>query len=119
VARKALAKNVNSVNTLSEKCVMEDCVVSADARLGVFVRSNWENLSQDMAQGQGEYLASLATLLKIPSDRRPIFFSVAQQQYHNQVGRGASSPEVLVRDLRQAVESRIVATQVGIMEVDQ
>ena len=47
-----------------------------------FARLSWDSLSQEMAQGNGEHLASLATLLAIPDDQRHKFFALAQDIYH-------------------------------------
>lgn len=46
-----------------------------------FATVNLERLKQDMAAGQGEYLASLATLLGIEPDRQPEFFALAQNRF--------------------------------------
>jgi Protein of unknown function (DUF3015) len=46
-----------------------------------FVSFNRENLSQDLAAGQGEYLTSMSVLLGVPADRQSAFFSVAQARY--------------------------------------
>ena len=51
------------------------------ARAYEFARSNWENLSQDMARGEGEHLASLATLLNVPAEQQPAFFELTQERY--------------------------------------
>ena len=42
---------------------------------------NFENVKQDMAIGQGEYLDSLSTLMGIPQDRRAAFYAHAQSRY--------------------------------------
>jgi hypothetical protein len=47
-----------------------------------FARLSWNGLSQEMAQGNGEHLASLATLLAIPDDQRHKFFALAQDIYY-------------------------------------
>ena len=45
----------------------EDGLIKAEHRVDAFVTLNFENLKQNMAQGHGEYLASLSTLMGHPS----------------------------------------------------
>lgn len=52
-----------------------------EARVHSFMDSNWNNLMQEFAQGHGEHLASLASLLEIPPSDYSSFFNMAQQQY--------------------------------------
>ena len=40
--------------------------------------ANLDNLSQDIAQGQGEYLAALAALMGIPQNDQSAFFALTQ-----------------------------------------
>ncbi|NJM12751.1 MAG: DUF3015 family protein [Synechococcaceae cyanobacterium SM1_2_3] len=46
-----------------------------------FARANLERLKKDMAAGQGEYLASLATLMGVEPQRQPEFFAFAQNKF--------------------------------------
>jgi hypothetical protein len=68
-----------------------------------FASHAMENLTQDMAQGGGEYLASLAGLMDVPADRQAVFFALAQDQYPLLAERGASSPAELIRSLQLAM----------------
>ena len=56
-------------------------MVKEDQRVNAFMALNFENVKQDMANGQGEYLASLSTLMGIPQDRRASFYAHAQSRY--------------------------------------
>jgi hypothetical protein len=62
-----------------------------------FARYNWENLSQDMARGGGEHLASLAALLNVPIEDQPAFFELAQGAH--QTSTGAETPKQIVASL--------------------
>lgn len=62
-------------------CVTEDGQIAADAKVKLFASTNWHNLVQDMARGDGEHLASLATLLKIPANRQSEFFEFAREKH--------------------------------------
>jgi hypothetical protein len=46
-----------------------------------FAQVNLERLRNDMAAGQGEYLASLATLLGVEAGRQPEFFTFTQEKF--------------------------------------
>ncbi|HRX70151.1 MAG: DUF3015 family protein [Candidatus Competibacteraceae bacterium] len=46
-----------------------------------FAQVNLLRLKQDMAAGQGEYLSSLATLLKIEPGRQSEFFAFTQEKF--------------------------------------
>ncbi len=59
----------------------EDGLIKPDQRINVFVAINYETLQQDMAQGEGEYLTALGTLLEIPDEKMPSFKARAQEQF--------------------------------------
>ncbi|MBE2293754.1 MAG: DUF3015 family protein [Phycisphaerales bacterium] len=46
-----------------------------------FARANLEQLRNDMAAGQGEYLDSLATLLGVSSNQQPAFFAFTKDKF--------------------------------------
>ena len=53
-------------------------VVTNEHQRKVFMTANLDNLSQDIAQGQGMHLAALASLLGIPPNEQSSFFSLTQ-----------------------------------------
>ena len=55
--------------------------LTKEQRLRAFAAYNFENLSQDIARGQGEYLASFTTLLDVPVQRHEALFRLVQQSY--------------------------------------
>ncbi len=69
----------------------------------MFAELNYETLTQEIAQGQGEHLASLATLLGIPAERQAVFFALAQERYESLVEAGDNSPATLVNELNEAI----------------
>ena len=90
--------------------------VWAEQKLNAFASINFDTLSQEMAQGRGEYLASLATLMGIPKENQAEFFSLAQDKYAGLLERGQESPAAVVTALREAmaehqVLARVSATQ--------
>ena len=70
-----------SSNTTGKSWVTPDGLVKADHKVTVFTTENFESLTQDMARGQGEYLASLSTLLGVDPAREAEFFAFAQKRY--------------------------------------
>lgn len=49
----------------------------------VFVATNMDNLSQDMAKGQGAYLEALAAVMGIAEKDKAEFFAMTQKEYAN------------------------------------
>ena len=50
-------------------------------QLETFVAFNFDNLTQDIARGEGEYLTSFTTLLDVPAQRHPALFRLVQERY--------------------------------------
>lgn len=80
-----------------------DGTIIAQYKVKVFAAANYENLSQDMAQGGGEHLASLAELMGVPENNRPEFFSLAQVQYASLVQSGDTTPDGMIQTLQSAM----------------
>ena len=64
----------------------------AERKTEMFVASTFESLSEDMARGQGEHLASLATMIGVPVEDQPAFFALAQDRYLALMEKGEDSP---------------------------
>ena len=64
-----------------------------------------------MAQGQGEHLASLATLMGVPAERQSEFFAMTQERYTSLVQAGETSPIALVKSLNEAIAGHPVLAQ--------
>ena len=58
-----------------------DGVVQESQKARLFTAVVYENLEQDIARGNGEYLTSLAILLKIPAGEQDEFRTLAQSEY--------------------------------------
>ena len=79
---------------------------SQSAKLDMFAKVNWASLQQDMARGNGEYLASLATLLEVPIEKQTDFFILAQDQYRAQAEEGVVKRVDMLSRLQEAIASR-------------
>jgi Protein of unknown function (DUF3015) len=58
-----------------------DGVVQESQKARLFTAVVFENLEQDIARGDGEYLTSLAVLLKIPAGEQDEFRTRSQSKY--------------------------------------
>ena len=86
----------------------------AQEKVNVFAALNFENLAQDMAQGQGEHLASLATLMGVPASQQPAFFAMTQEKYASLMSAGETSPVALVKALNDAVATHPMLAKVSL-----
>jgi len=58
-----------------------DGTLKAEHKIRAFTVFAFQNLKHDIAQGSGEYLASFATLVGVPTQQHAEFFRFAQGQY--------------------------------------
>jgi hypothetical protein len=65
--------------------------------------ATFESLGQEMAQGQGEHLASLATLLGVPEQDQPAFFALVQEKYTSLMESGRTTPLAMLQALQAAM----------------
>ena len=72
-------------------------------RAALFANLNFDNLSQEMAQGGGEHLASLATLMGVPAEQQPAFFAMTQEKYTTLVQSGETTPAAMLKALHEAM----------------
>ena len=88
-----------------------DGTIFASEKVNVFTAVNFDNISQEMAQGQGEHLTSLATLMKIPADQHETFFTMAQEKYTTLIQAGEASPKAVVKAIYSAMSDHPVLAQ--------
>ena len=82
-------------------------------RASLFIGINYASLSEDMARGGGEHLASLATLMHVPLEHHPEFFAMAQERYVSLIHYGEDDPVVVQRALREAIAVHPTRTEVS------
>jgi hypothetical protein len=61
-----------------------------------------------MARRQGEHLASLATMMGVPVEQQPAFFSLAQDRYRTLMERGENSPLTVIKAIQEAADGHPV-----------
>ena len=79
----------------------------------MFANLNFDNLSQEMAQGGGEHLASLATLLGVPAEQQPAFFALTQEKYTTLVQSGETTPAAMLKALHEAMAEQPMFAKVS------
>jgi len=83
----------------------------AEQKATMFAEINFENLSQEMAQGQGEHLASLATLLGVPAEHHAEFFALTQERYTSLIQSGETTPVAMLKAINGAIAGHPVLAQ--------
>jgi len=71
----------DSTSSTSGKSSSTPTALTDEEKVSIFAAANFDHLKEDMAAGQGEHLASLATLLGVPKDRQPEFFSFTKANF--------------------------------------
>jgi|SRR5688572_18588267 len=98
------------ISTGTSGCT-NDGKVMAEQKTTVFAELNFENLSQEMAQGQGEHLASLATLMGVQAEHQAAFFAMTQERYTSLIKAGEVSPVAMVKAINDAIAVHPVLAQ--------
>jgi hypothetical protein len=62
-------------------CTNDGVFAGNQQKVNAFAEINLDHLRQEMARGQGEYLASFASLIGVPADRRNDFYALTQETY--------------------------------------
>ena len=106
----SFGSNIFGISFGTSGCT-NDGVIMKTTQVDVFASINFENLSQDMAQGRGEHLTSLATLLGVPAEQQAEFFAMTQEHYTSLLQAGETSPVAMVEALLDAVAQHPVLAQ--------
>jgi hypothetical protein len=86
----------------------------AEQKAVMFAELNSDSLAQEMAQGRGEHLASLATLLGVPQQEHTTFFAMAQERYAALTNASDLSAVAMVKALNEAISSDPVLAKVSL-----
>ena len=102
--------NTFGISSGTSGCTNDGTIMGSE-KVNMFAAINFENLSQEMAQGQGEHLASLATLMGIPVEHHPEFFAMTQEKYTTLIKTGETSPKAVVKALHESMATHPVLAQ--------
>ncbi|TAJ25627.1 MAG: DUF3015 domain-containing protein [Nitrospirae bacterium] len=83
----------------------QDGLLKADQKVQAFTAFNFEHLKDEVARGQGEYVTSLGTLLGVPTDRHPEFFTFAREHYPVLFTSDRTTPSETVAALNQELSA--------------
>jgi hypothetical protein len=100
------------ISTGTSGCT-NDGKIMGEHKTTMFAQLNFENLSQEMAQGQGEHLASLATLMGVPTEQHAAFFAMTQERYTSLVKTGEASSVAMVKAINDAIATHPVLARVS------
>ncbi|WP_447968440.1 DUF3015 family protein [Nitrospira sp. M1] len=70
-----------------------DGLLKPEEKVNAFIATNYRNLQQDMAQGEGEYLTALGALLEIQEENMALFQTQAQENFHHIFVATAQHPQ--------------------------
>ena len=76
-----------------------DGVIQKTQKARLFAAVAFENLEQDIARGNGEYVRSLAVLMNIPAGEQDEFRSLSQRQYSRLFASDRRTAESLLATL--------------------
>ncbi|MEK6761963.1 MAG: DUF3015 family protein [Nitrospirota bacterium] len=76
-----------------------DGVIQESQKARLFAAVAFENLEQDIARGNGEYVRSLAVLMNIPAGEQDEFRSLSQRQYSRLFASDKRTAESLLATL--------------------
>lgn len=93
-------------STSGKSWFTEDGLLREDLKVEAFAWMNYENLKQDMARGDGEYLLSLGSLMNVPRDRQTEFLAFVQERYPILVGMDRTNPATMLAALKQEWTAR-------------
>lgn len=108
-----IGMNTFAISTGTSGCTNDGKIMS-EHKTTVFASLNFDALTAEMAQGQGEHLASLATLMGVPAERHGEFFVMTQERYASLVQAGEASPVALVKSLNEAIAGHPLLAQASI-----
>jgi hypothetical protein len=110
VTTNGTGMNTFAISSGTSGCTNDGKILS-EHKTTVFASLNFEALSAEMAQGEGEHLASLASLMGVPAEQHSAFFAMTQERYTSLVQAGETSPVALVKALNEGISGNPILAQ--------
>jgi len=82
-----------------------EAVITAEYQRNVFVAGNFDNIARDAAQGGGQHLLSLASLMNMTEQDTEQFIELTQQQYEILFGQPVENIDAWLIQLDAALEA--------------
>ena len=92
-------------STSPEEWINADGVIQKSQKARLFAAVVFENLEQDIARGNGEYLTSLGLLLNIPAREQDEFNARAQSHYPLLFAPGRRTAESMLAMMNSKMEN--------------
>src|SRR5438105_1490188 len=89
-------------------------LVKDQHKVTAFTTLNFQNLKEDMARGQGEYLISLGTLIGVPADYQAEFSALAQAKYPSLVSSDRTTPGEMLAALSRELSSSPILNRLSL-----
>ncbi|GJL53361.1 MAG: hypothetical protein NPIRA02_04930 [Nitrospirales bacterium] len=83
-----------------------DGLLKPEEKVNAFIATNYHNLQQNMAQGEGEYLTALGSLLEIQEEAMPQFHARAQTHFQRFTVTSTQHPQSISTMLSLLKEPR-------------
>lgn len=96
------ASQTFGITSGTSNCAGAGGVSKAAVKQEVYVSSNFDSLSQEMAQGNGEHIAALANVMGCEKSVTPHFGKVLKANYKNM---NTTSPEALLETVKNQVSA--------------
>ena len=90
-----------TMSTSPEDLFSADGLVKDGQKVKLYTAVVYDNLQQDIARGQGEYVASLGTLMGVPAEHQNQWATGAQSRYADLFSDHPQVEEMLARLARQ------------------
>jgi hypothetical protein len=87
-----------AISSGTSGCTNDGTILSSE-KVSVFAAVNFDKISQEMAQGQGEHLTSLAILMDLPANQHQTFFAMAQEKYTTLIQSNTIPSHALIKIL--------------------
>lgn len=96
--------NVTGTTSSAHSWVTEDGLLRPEHKAIAFMTFNQTNIQQNMAAGQGEYLASLGTLLGVPAHQQLAYGTAVQSRYALDLNEVSDSPATWLSVLNETAQ---------------
>ena len=73
-------------------------------KVNIFVSENMDNLATDIASGKGESLNTLAELINMPSEKRPVFFTALQNNFDKIYPSSTVTHKEVIENIAKVIE---------------
>ncbi len=96
--------NVTGTTSSAHSWMTEDGLLKPEHKAIAFLTLNQNNIQQDLAAGQGEYLTSLGTLLGVPAHQQLAYGAAAQSRYARGLGGTDRTPAAWLSALQETAQ---------------